>query len=151
MYLQVIVVLPVNTGTITPIKTKHLIYTSTTNVVSTVPIFEWFVDKQPGNLSNRGGYPRTATSMRRVLLLILHHQTRRSLGMRLVVCTVQLLQYLVSNLPAPHSGDRVVEALLQFSPLPLPCIRNHLHTSHTHTPYRGKYICCHHTITSGQF
>ena len=60
--------------------------------------------------------------------------------MRLVTCTVQLLQYLVPDLPAPHSGDRVVEAFLQFSPLPLPCVRHHLHTSHTHTPYRQKYM-----------
>ena len=42
-------------------------------------------------------------------------------------------QYLVSDLPAPHSVDGVLETLLESSSLPLPHVRHHLHTTHTHT------------------
>ena len=43
-------------------------------------------------------------------------------------------QYLGSNLPAPHSVDGILETLLESSSLPLPRVRHHLHTTHTHTP-----------------
>ena len=49
-------------------------------------------------------------------------------------------QYLGSNLPAPHSVDGVLETLLESSSLPLPRVRHHLHTTHTHTPCRAGQI-----------